>query len=386
MLPDSKQWTGGYRYFVNLFTVLDRYGRGKVRPVVFVGDDFADDALEPLGNASAEIVRSKLFSKESIDGRLVDAWISGRDRRAIDIYRSHDVHVVFESATWHGWRFPLPTIAWLPDFQHRRLPGMFSWWRRMHRELGYRAQVFSAAAIMLSSDTARRDCETFHPASKGKVNVVPFSVEPGDEAYTVSEATVRARYKLEMPYFYLPNQYWRHKNHALIVEALLIMRNNDTPVTIVASGSEVDPRHPGLMHDLKGQVEQSGLREHFRFLGLVPRSDMYALMRGSIAVLNPSLFEGWSTTVEEAKAMGVALVLSDIAVHREQASKAAYYFDPQSPEDTAALLSRVHAEKAHLCGDVSQAENQSNNALRLQDYALRIEELIERVFTRSRSA
>lgn len=33
--------------------------------------------------------------------------------------------------------------------------------------------------------------------------------------------------------------------------------------------------------------------------------------------VNPSFYEGWSTTVEEAKSIGVPLLLSDIPVHRE---------------------------------------------------------------------
>lgn len=46
-------------------------------------------------------------------------------------------------------------------------------------------------------------------------------------------------------------------------------------------------------------------------LGLVPRSDVIALMRYSISLINPSFFEGWSTTVEEAKSMGKQIILSE---------------------------------------------------------------------------
>jgi hypothetical protein len=48
-------------------------------------------------------------------------------------------------------------------------------------------------------------------------------------------------------------------------------------------------------------------------------------MRGSIALINPSEFGGWSTTVEEAKAYGVPMLLSDLDVHREQASTAQFF-------------------------------------------------------------
>jgi glycosyltransferase involved in cell wall biosynthesis len=71
---------------------------------------------------------------------------------------------------------------------------------------------------------------------------------------------------------------------------------------------------------------------------MIPRQDLSGLMRLSAATVNPSLFEGWSTTVEESKGLGVPLLLSDIPVHREQAGDRARYFDPHSPESIAATL------------------------------------------------
>jgi glycosyltransferase involved in cell wall biosynthesis len=53
-------------------------------------------------------------------------------------------------------------------------------------------------------------------------------------------------------------------------------------------------------------------------------------MRGSIAVLQPSLFEGWSTVVEDARVVGRPVILSDIAVHREQNPPGARFFAGES--------------------------------------------------------
>ena len=61
-------------------------------------------------------------------------------------------------------------------------------------------------------------------------------------------------------------------------------------------------------------------------------------MRSSVAVINPSLVEGWSTSVEEAKSLRVPLVLSNIPVHREQAIRDAIFFDPHSAAAAAAAL------------------------------------------------
>jgi len=376
ILPDRQRWTGGYQYFVNLFRALNRHGRQRLRPIVFVRRDTPSDALESLDERVAEVVP---VATNQFRSPFASTLLRGIDHKALAAYRKHGVDVVFESATWHGWRFPLPVIAWLPDFQHRRLPGMFGWGAWLHRELGFQAQVASASAIMLSSESARLDCEALYPGSRGRIDSIPFAVEPGDEAFAVSDADVRARYELAGPYFYLPNQYWRHKNHAVIIDALRILRARNTAAMVVASGSSIDPRHPRLFDELVEHARRSGVADTFRFLRFVPRNDVYGLMRGSVAVLNPSFFEGWSTTVEEAKAIGVPLVLSDIAVHREQTSGSAIYFDPHSPEQAAAALGQaLENVSASVDGD-ARVQAQIRNADRLRRYAHSVEDLVERI-------
>jgi glycosyltransferase involved in cell wall biosynthesis len=68
---------------------------------------------------------------------------------------------------------------------------------------------------------------------------------------------------------------------------------------------------------------------------------VYALLRTSTALINPSRFEGWSTTVEEAKSFGVPMILSDLDVHREQTDDMARYFGLDDPEMLADQLWEV---------------------------------------------
>ncbi len=209
--------------------------------------------------------------------------------------------------------------------------------------------------------------------------MVPFAVELTQEAFAVGAEDVRARYALPERFFYLPNQFWKHKNHAMVIRAVALLRDRGIGVVVAASGTQADPRHPHLTDELRALVATLGLQEQFRFLGMVPRPDVYALMRAALAVLNPSAFEGWSTTVEEAKALGVSLMLSAIPVHREQVGEAAVYFDPQSADSLAQVLERaLRAGPAVNDAGRRPAAAQRNEA-RLGDYALRFEELIESV-------
>ncbi len=215
---------------------------------------------------------------------------------------------------------------------------MFSRKQLAKREAGYRLITGFSDIVMLSSQDARRDCEQFYPRSIGRTEVVPFAVakplvDPLEARHVV------AKHNLPSKFFYMPGQLWRHKNHLVLLRALEIAVRATPELAVVCTGSPVDTRNPQYPQTVVSLAQELGLAESFRYLGLVDYSDVIALMVASHALVNPSLFEGWSTTVEEAKASNKRLVLSDLRVHREQAEEwGAKYFDPHSPEDLAGVL------------------------------------------------
>jgi glycosyltransferase involved in cell wall biosynthesis len=333
-------WAGGYNYQSNLFAALSRYRPGEFTPVVFAGQQ--DDAAELAALSripGVEMARSPAFDRR-ISGPAA-ALMLGLDRAAVAEFRAGRIDVVFESARFFGWRLPYPVVAWFPDFQHRGLPQLFSPPARWRRDLGFRIQIASRRSIMLSSESALQDCRRFYPGLTNPTSVVRFATQPAPESLTANPPDVIAQYGLPSKYFYLPNQFWRHKNHQIVVDALAILAKRNVDIVVAASGSKDDPREPGYFDGIMRQVEQGGLAENFRYLGMIPLPHVYALLRASTALINPSRFEGWSTTVEEAKSFGVPMILSDIGVHREQAGPSACYFGADDPEMLAEHLSHA---------------------------------------------
>ena len=98
---------------------------------------------------------------------------------------------------------------------------------------------------------------------------------------------------------------------------------------------------------------------------MIPYEDVFALNAGAIRLLNPSRFEGWSTPVEEAKALGTPLLLSDISLHREQAPDAAF-FGTDDPQTLARLLLQT-AEEPYVRDPVEVLR--ARHAERRRDYA-----------------
>ncbi len=338
---NNAEWTGGVIYFLNLLRALHALPEPRIEPVVFVPRDTPDellDQLPPIEVVKSNIVDNKFklnYARKALRVAL------RRDYVLEHFFRWHGIDVLSHSRHL-GSRAHLPTIQWITDFQHRRMPGFFP-----SKELAQRNALFHfhcrfASQIILSSYDAQNDLAQFDPNAVAKSRVLHFVAGTGTgQKLAVSHEQLRRRYGFDGPYFYLPNQFWVHKNHGLVVDALALLKARGRRVSVLATGHTKDRRQPGYFEELMKKVTEVGVNEEFRVLGLVPYGDVAALMHHSIAVINPSLFEGWSTTVEEAKSMGKSVLLSDIPVHREQEPRWGTFFKPNNPAELADAIERT---------------------------------------------
>lgn len=338
-LIGGKGWTGGYNYLLNLVRVVGAHAGDRITPVLLFGPEASEAEVAPFRAVpGAEIVTDPAFGSLGRARRLARALAVGLDAEAARVFRRADIQVVFEAAQFFGWRLGVPALAWIPDFQHKHLPQLFSRAALLKRDIGFETQIRSGRRIMLSSEDARADCERFHPASRGRTAVVRFAI-PRDQPVTAEEAKeAQLRHGLPDGFFFLPNQFWKHKNHAVVIEALGRIRAEGGAAVVAASGGQLDPRDPDHFNTLMARAKALGVQDQFRPLGLIPYADIPRLMRASAALINPSRFEGWSTTVEEAKATGTPMILSDLGVHREQAAGEAQFFPPEDADALARLM------------------------------------------------
>lgn len=367
---NSSGWTGGTNYSLNLLHALS--SSRLVCPVLFTNPNAPIENITALKNV--ETVRTIMADPAGrwTLARRMGEKLYGRAFMLEALLRRYGVSVLSHSGHL-GPRASIPTIGWIPDFQHRRMPDFFT-----KREQSDRNRVFGNLAdyctrIVVSSADARSDFASFRPDAIDKVRVFHFASGLHEQGST--DPTLLSRYGIERPYFHLPNQFWMHKNHITVIEALAIIRRKGRSICVVATGNTRDYRHPHHFTSLQRRIREDGLEADFRILGLVPIADLAGLMRSSVAVINPSLFEGWSTTVEEAKAIGKTILLSDIPVHREQAPPHGVYFPPKDAADLAdKLLATIDAYT-----DVQEVQRQQRaiEALpsRIASFRARFEEI-----------
>ena len=235
------------------------------------------------------------------------------------------------------------TMRWIPDFQHRHLPELFSTQEIAARDASINALANSSGTVVFSSKVAANDFQRFFPGHRAIPRVWHF-FSPIQLAPSAPPSRLHEEHRIPEKYLYLPNQFWAHKNHITVLKSLVTLRDQyRIIVPLVCSGAQSDRRNSSHFADLLEFVREHKLADQVWFLGLVPRAEQIDVFRRAAAVVQPSLFEGWSTVVEDTRAIGRPIFLSDIPVHREQAPPNGSFFSPESHEALAALLADTWA-------------------------------------------
>jgi glycosyltransferase involved in cell wall biosynthesis len=230
-------------------------------------------------------------------------------------------------------------VVWIPDFQEKYMPQFFLKKTIYNRHLYYKTIAKSNPDIVFSSDNAKGDFDKFYPQNTNTKHVLRFvSIVNLEKLFKEDETEIRNKYSLNKPYFIVSNQFWAHKNHWIILKAIKKAKEKNPEILVAFTGKEYDSRNREYTDDLKTFVIENNLSDNVKFLGFVDRMHQLALMKYSTAVIQPSLFEGWSTVVEDCKTIGKHVVLSNLPVHAEQISENVTFFDPSDEHGLIEIL------------------------------------------------
>ncbi|MEB0140843.1 MULTISPECIES: glycosyltransferase [unclassified Undibacterium] len=342
---NDKDWFGGRNYFASLFESLQLQDISKIQFVFITGNK--TETTLPEEFPFLEVIRTSILDRMNPAWLLRQFTLRGFDsdpilarfllQKKIDLL-SHSGYL--------GNKPGIKTLPWLFDFQFMHLPEHWTESQLRWVKRRYMTSCEQCDGVIVSSADALKDLMDFYPKSKVDKHVLRFVSNPIDFSKIVSLDHLMNTYDLPEKYLYLPNQFWTHKNHKIVIDALAILKKQGVNVTVVCTGQTKDLRRPNYFSELMHACEEAGVSTNFKVLGVIPFQHAQSMMVHALAVLNPSRFEGWSTTVEEAKTLNKRLLLSDLAVHKEQAPTFGKFFSPDNADQLAQLMVEIFQEKA----------------------------------------
>jgi glycosyltransferase involved in cell wall biosynthesis len=333
----SEKWIGGSYYFINLVNALNHLDEDEKPHIVVVSNNESDlEILKKTGYPYLSYACSK--SHYNIVERIINKVSRILTGKSI-IQKSFDKEIFEVLFGYYEELFHLAKcrkIYWIPDLQDKHYPEYLGAEIAAARMASHKKIAYSNAEVLFSSNDTINDFDKFYPKSTCKSYVVQFAVTLPDFG-NVSFEDVALKFNIKQPYFFSPNQFWLHKNHLTVIKAVELLKQQGIDTTVVFTGNE-QTGGGTYARELKEYVEHNGLISNCLFLGFIDRNEQLVLMQNAKTVIQPSMFEGWSTVVEDAKCMGKYLVLSDLEVHHEQIDENVSFFSPKDETQLASIM------------------------------------------------
>ncbi len=336
----GSNWLGGVYYLINLvnsFNYLPQEEQEEISFVVFYNDE-SERFIKLFSFPHVELVKIK-----SIDAKK--AFL-----KSMILRRNYFLPSEIKNTNLDGLYpfndFPVPTdigtklVSWYPDLQHKFYPEYFEKFKLWQREVRLKKLLKNGQHLVFSSKDVASHFDRFYATRSIKDTVLPFTSLTDDTEF-VDRDTVMKKYGLKKPFFMVSNQFYKHKDHKTLLNAIAILKAKGIEVLVAMTGKMEDYRDPTYIDELKEVIVKHNISENVNLLGVIPRNEQLSLMRYSMAVIQPSLFEGWSTVVEDVKSIGGAIIASDIEIHKEQLGDQGVFFSSRNSQDLAEKMLSV---------------------------------------------
>jgi glycosyltransferase involved in cell wall biosynthesis len=345
---------GGFQQALSILTLLNNVQSGENEFVFYTTNSRNIDVLNschitvnylPCGfftKSFALLKRNRLATKYI--GRFFTGFASNAfEKRLI----KDDIDIIYYlSPTWLclltdniNYAFTLWDLCHrdYPEFPEVRESGEF-----YSRELLYNDVLKKAFAVIVDSDLGKENVVFRYGISRERVHVLPFVAAQSVITFDGGrQINIKEKYQISNDYVFYPAQFWAHKNHSYILEALAILRDR-YKVTLDAIFTGLDKGNLGY---IKQRTAALSLTEQVHFIGQVDVQEMPHLYQQSRALVMPTYFGPTNLPPIEAFHLGVPVFYSDLAGLREQVEGAAFLMDLGDADSLASQLDALLSDK-----------------------------------------
>ncbi len=282
-----------------------------------------------IGRFAEEISR-RFPSFKRLDSRR--APFSALDPVALSLQlRALGAKVFFSPGFNSPFRSSARFVFTIHDLIHLRFDDERSLLKTAYYATFVKPAVRKAARVLTVSEFSKREILDWTGVSEESISVVRNAAGPGFSESGVS-------FEHDEPYFLYVGNRKAHKNLRMLLTAYSRSRVVGHVRLFLTGPASAEISE--ISRDL-------GISKRLTFLGFVPEDRMPALYRGAVALVLPSLYEGFGLPVVESMACGTAVVCSNVSALPEIVGDAGILVQPYDVDSISEGLNRV-AEDTEL--------------------------------------
>jgi glycosyltransferase involved in cell wall biosynthesis len=285
---------------------------------------------------------------------------------------------IFPSQDSLAYWIPVTSLGTIHDLMHR----YESDFEESASPAEYRSREFVYAnlarwcdGILVDSPTGAEHVVESYGGDTSRLHSLPFI--PPDYIYRPVDdgdrRAVRERYRLPEKFFFYPAQFWKHKNHELLLYGLQRNLVEYPDMQLVFSGGKKNN------YDfITGLIDRLGLGDRIRIIGYVPDDDMVVIYHCARALLMPTFYGPTNIPPLEAMVCGCPVAVSRVYGMPEQLGDAALYFDPRSVDEVTVVMAALWSDDA-LCSRLRSLGEARSAAWGVAEFSKRLGEIVESV-------
>ena len=235
----------------------------------------------------------------------------------------------------------------IPDLAHRKnveFPEVRNSSEFEIRERIYKNFLPKAYSVITNSETIKYDLIKYYNLDEDRVKIIRH--QPSQHVINfkyseVDEEKVKKKYNLPNKYIFYPAQYWPHKNHVYILDAIEKL-NYDLNLDFYAIFCGSDK---GNLKHLKDYSIEKKISDKTIFLNFVDDEDLPYLYKLSKLLVMPSYFGPTNIPPLEAFQLKVPVIYSDIPTFKKEFGDAVYYVDLNNSNSLAKAIKKIYENK-----------------------------------------
>jgi glycosyltransferase involved in cell wall biosynthesis len=212
---------------------------------------------------------------------------------------------------------------------------------RLYRRMTYPHTAKVADAVIINSESLRREVQQYLDIDPAKLRLIPEAVDHG--LFRLGDRNLAAQrvaenYGITRPFVLFVSSLWRYKNCAGLLRAFAAAkaRMDDRQLVVVGPGRDVD-----YLAELHALANELGIADDVMWVGGVPLEETVFFYRSADVFVYPSFNETFGLPILEAMASACPVVTSDTSAMPETAGGAALLADPRDPESLADAIVRA---------------------------------------------
>jgi len=280
---------------------------------------------------------------------------------------------IFPSQNARSFHLPVPALVSIHDLMHiyeRRFTESASGWEYLNRERTYTNICRWAKGVLVDSAVGKQQVIESYGMPAELIHILPY-IAPGYMRQMDAPPGFESRYRLPTKFIFYPAQFWEHKNHNRLIEAIAQLKPELPELKLVLAGSQRN-----AYADLVKRVQELNLADDIVFLGYVPDADIPELYRRARALVMPTIYGPTNIPPLEAFVVGCPVAISGIYGMPEQVGDAALLFDPLSTEEIAGAIRRLWTDD-RLCEELSEKGKRRDASWGPSQFNERLGEIIE---------